>query len=108
MLADLGLPDAITIRDLRLGTLINRLRTLPSHMIAASLHRCLMLSAASRSRGVEAEYFALITKHRAFAEWLPGPPPQDTLVKVHTAAGSLIDPIKQARTNFKNRWKKIV
>ena len=60
MLADLGLPDAITIRDLRLGTLINRLRTLPSHMIAASLHRCLMSSAASRSRGVEAEYFALI------------------------------------------------
>jgi hypothetical protein len=108
VLADLGLPDAITIRDLRLGTLVNRLRTLPAHMVAANLHRCLMTSVVSRRRGVEAEYYALVTRHRALAQWLPGPPPQDTLVKTYTAEGALVDPIKQARTTFKNMWKKVV
>ena len=108
VLADLGLPDAITIRDLRLGTLVNRLRTLPAHMIAASLHRCLMASVTSRRRGIEAEYFTLVNKHRALAQWLPAPPPQDSLVKVYTAEGALSDPIKQARTSFKNMWKKMV
>ena len=108
VLADLGLPDAVTIRDLRLGTLINRLRTLPEYMVAASLHRYLMQSQTSQGRGMEGEYRKLVAKHNAFAQWLPGPPPQSTLVKIWSDEGLLQDPIKQARTAFKTAWKKAV
>ena len=108
VLADLGLPDAVTIRDLRLGTLVNRLRTLPEYMVAASLHRTFMSSQTTRSRGTEAEYRKVLTKHNSLALWLPSPPPQDTLTKVWTEDGVLLDPIKQARRAFKTEWKKVV
>ena len=108
VLADLGLPDAITIRDLRLATLVNRLRTLPEYMIPASLHRFFMSSTITRTRGLEAEYFKILTKHKAWALWLPSPPPQETLDRARDDDGVLQDPIRQARNAFKAAWKKTV
>jgi hypothetical protein len=38
VLADLGLPDAVTIRDLRVGNLVNRLRTLPTYVVSVHMN----------------------------------------------------------------------
>ena len=70
-LADLGLPDAVTIRDLRVGNLVNRLRTLPTYVVSAQLHRFLMSSPATRTQGLEAQYLQLLQKHKSMSLWLP-------------------------------------
>jgi hypothetical protein len=108
VLADLGLPDAFTLHDIRLGLLVNRLRTLPDYMTAAALHRTLMSTEQNRARGVEAAYLRTLLRHRSAALWLPGPAPNETLLKVVTENGQLVDPIRQARTAFKTMWKKTV
>jgi hypothetical protein len=108
VLADLGLPDAFTLHDIRLGLLINRLRTLPTYMAAAALHRTLMNDEQTRARGFEAEFLQTLLRHRAAALWLPDPAPNETLLKVVTDDGQLVDPIRRARTAFKTAWKKSV
>jgi len=108
VLADLGVPDAITIRDLRVGNLVNRLRTLPTYVVSAQLHRFLMSSHATRAQGLEAQYLQLLQKHKSMSLWLPVPPPHERLVKVQDEHGQLFDPIRRARTQFKRKWKSVV
>ena len=108
VLADLGQPDAITIRDLRVANLVNRLRTLPEYIVSAQLHRYLMSSPAARARGLEVQFLNLLHKYKGLTLWPLAPPPHDTLAKVLDDKGNLIDPIRRARSRFKQRWKSIV
>ena len=105
VMADLGLPDARTVRDLRFGTLIHRLRTLPEYMVAAQLHRHLMSTSVTQQRGYEAAYCALLTKYNSLDQWLLTPAPHHSLTKVESASGDMIDPIRRARSTQKRAWK---
>ena len=100
VLADLGLPDAYTIRDIRFGTLIQRLRTLPDYMTSAQLHRFLMSTQPTRNRGFEAAYLKMLTKYQALDMWLLAEAPHHSLTKVELSDGDLVDPIRAARSTL--------
>ena len=54
VLADLGIPDAVTIHRMRSASLFVRLRTLPTNLAPSSLHRFIMsLPTQSRSSSFE-------------------------------------------------------
>ena len=104
-MADLGLPDARTVRDLRFFTLIHQLRTLPEYMVAPQLHCHLMSTSVTQQRGYEAAYCALLTKYNSLDQWLLIPAPHHSLTKVESASGDMIDPIRRARSTQQRAWK---
>jgi len=106
VLADLGLPTAHMIHELRLANLMDRLRTLPEYLTPASLHRLLMSNAVTSARGYEGQYLALLHKHTALHAWLPTPAPTSTLALDINNDGSITDTIRSERRRRALSWKR--
>ena len=79
VLADLGLPDAHLIRDLRVSSLFARLRTLPTILAPACLHTFLCQKLAARTTGFEGAMYSLLLKLGVTNLWDDIGPPVQTL-----------------------------
>ena len=77
-LANIGLPDALTIGEIKISALIFRQR-MPLYLVPAVLHRFLMAQPSARHTSFEAQYHALIVKHHNLHLWRPSEPPKLTL-----------------------------
>ena len=91
VLADLGIPDAVTIHRMRTANLFVRLRTLPGNLAPASLHRFIM-SLPARSRNSSSENSMLQTLQAlqlTDAERQTALPPTSLLVSTDSPEGGI-------------------
>ena len=81
-----GAGELRTVRDLRFGTLLHRLRTLPENMVAAQLHHHLMSTPETQQRGYYSEeaYSVPLTKYNSLDQWLLIPAPHHSLTNAES------------------------